>query len=165
MFYYQNISIRIWNYLRKRIILEKQHELLKWIPSLQDQKPLEKHFSRKLEVRNAKQMGVFKKVIITQEKENCFFPIHNPVGANLLTCLRLRLRHLNEHKFRNGFEDTIIPLCSCNTEIQCNNHFLLRCHFYSSQRLELFDNFNKFNSSFFWLSAKDQVSILLQGYS
>ena len=39
-------------------------------------------------------MGVFKKVIITQEKENCFFLIHNPVGANLLTRLRLRLRHL-----------------------------------------------------------------------
>ena len=42
---------------------------------------------------------------------------------------------------------------------------ILRCHFYSSQRLELFDNLNKINSSFFKLSAKDQVSNLLYGYS
>ena len=45
------------------------------------------------------------------------------------------------------------------------SYMILRCHFYSSQRLELFDNLNKINSSFFKLSAKDQVSNLLYGYS
>ena len=50
-------------------------------------------------------------------------------------------------------------------EIESNKHFLLRCHFYSSQRLELFDNLDKINSSFFKLSAKDQVNILLHVYS
>ena len=50
-------------------------------------------------------------------------------------------------------------------EIESNEHFLLRCHFYSSQRLELFDNLNKINSSFFKVSAKDQVNILLYVYS
>ena len=56
-------------------------------------------------------------------------------------------------------------MCSCNTEIESNEHFLLRCHFYSSQRLELFNNLNEISSSFFNLSAKDQVNILLYGYS
>ena len=75
------------------------------------------------------------------------------------------MSHLNEYKFRHGFEDTISPMCSCNTEIKSNEHFPLRCHFYSSQRLELSDKLNKINSSFFKLSAKDQVNILLYGYS
>ena len=56
-------------------------------------------------------------------------------------------------------------MCSCNVEMESNEHFLVRCHFYSSQRLKLFDKLNKINSSFFKLSAKDQVSILLYGYS
>ena len=49
-------------------------------------------------------------------------------------------------------------------KIESKEHFLLRCHFYSSQRLELFDDLNKINSSFFKLSAKVQVDILLNGY-
>ena len=56
-------------------------------------------------------------------------------------------------------------MCSYNTEIKSNKHFLLRCHFYSSQRLELFDNLNNINFSFFKLSAKDLVNTLLYGYS
>ena len=97
-------------------------------------------------------------MIITEKKKNS-------VGVKHLTRLRLQLSCLNEHKSRHGFEDTISPMCSCNTEIESNEHFLLRCHFYSSQRLELFDKLNKINSSFFKLSAKDQVNILLYGYS
>ena len=87
--------------------------------------------------------------------------IHNPVGVKLLTRLRLQLSRLNDHKFRHGFEDAISPMCSCNREIESNEPFLLRYHFYSSQRLELFDKRNNINSSFLKLSAKDQVNILL----
>ena len=56
----------------------------------------------------------------------------DPVGVKLLTRLRLQLGNLNEHKFRHGFEDTVSPMCLCNTEIEINEHFLLCCHFYSS---------------------------------
>ena len=56
-------------------------------------------------------------------------------------------------------------MCSCNVEIESKEHFLVRCHFYYSQRLEFFDKLIKINSSFFKLSAKDQVNILLYGYS
>ena len=104
-------------------------------------------------------------MITRAKKENSLFSIHNPVGVKLLTRLRLQLSHLNEHKFRHGFEDTISRMCSCNIEIESNEHFHLRCHFYSSQRLELSDKLNKINSSLVKLSAKDQVNILLNGYS
>ena len=53
--------------------------------------------SLKPEVRNAKQIGVFKKIIITEKKKNSLFSIHNPLGVKLLTRLRLQLSHLNEH--------------------------------------------------------------------
>ena len=102
---------------------------------------------------------------IKEKKENSLVSIYNPVGAKVLASRRLQLSHLNKHKFRHDFENTISPMCSCNTEIESNEHFLLRCHFYSSLRLELFDKLNKINSSFFKLSAKDQVNILLYGYS
>ena len=97
---------------------------------------------------NAKQIGVFSKMIITEKKENFLFSIHNPVRVKLLTRFSLQLSHLNEQKFRHGFEDTISPMCSSNTEIENNEHFLLRCHFYSSQRLEFSHKLNEMNSSF-----------------
>ena len=56
-------------------------------------------------------------------------------------------------------------MCSCNTEIEGKEHFLLSCHFYSSQKLKLWENRNKINSSSFKLKAKEQVNILLYGYS
>ena len=98
-------------------------------------------------------------MIITEKKVNSLFSIHNPVGVKFFTRLRLQLSHLNEHKFRHGFEDTISPMCSCNTETKSNENFLLCCHFYSSQRLELFNKLNKINSSFFKLSAKNQAKV------
>ena len=98
-------------------------------------------------------------MIIREKKKNSFFSIHNPVSAKLLTRLRLQLSNLNEHKFRHGFEDTISPMCSCNTEIESND--TSSCVAISI----LFDKLDKINSSFFKLSAKDQVNILLYGYS
>ena len=60
-------------------------------------------------------------MIIEEKKENSLFSTHNPVGVKLLTRLRLQLSHLNEYKFRHGFEDIISPMCSCNTKIKSTN--------------------------------------------
>ena len=106
-------------------------------------------------LRNAKQIAVFLKNDPTEIKENFPFFIHNP----------LLLGHLNERKFRHGFGEKISPTCVCNVEIESTEHFLLCCSFPSYQRLKLFDKVNKINPSLFKLSAKDQVKILLYGYS
>ena len=66
----------------------------------------------------------------------------------LLTRLRLQFSHLNEHKFRHGFSDTIYPMCACGTEVETTEHFLLRCQFYSTQRLELLKTLRKLNQIF-----------------
>ena len=91
------------------------------------------------------------------------FGIYYPLGVKIFTRLRLQFSHLNEHKFRHGFCDTINPMCSCGTEVETTEHFLLRCQFYSTQRLELFENLEKVEPHFLSLSAKNQVLILMYG--
>ena len=54
-------------------------------------------------------------------------------------------------------------MCACGTEIETTEHFLLRCQFYSTQRLELFEKLEKLEPNFMSLSAKNQVLILLCG--
>ena len=39
----------------------------------------------------------------------------------------------------------------------------MRCHFYSTQRLELFESFLRVDSNFYNLNEKDQVYALLYG--
>ena len=53
-------------------------------------------------------------------------------------------------------------MCGCNAEIEDTEHLLLRCHFYSIQRFELFDNTKKVDPSFTQLDIKEQVNILIK---
>ena len=55
-------------------------------------------------------------------------------------------------------------MCECNAEIEDTEHFLLRCHFYSIQRFELFNNISKIDLSLTQLDTKEQDIILLYGY-
>ena len=89
--------------------------------------------------------------------------VYDPVWEKLLTCLRLNFSHLKEHQFRNGFADTINPMCAYRADTETTEHFLLHCQFYSTQRLELFHNLETANSEFKNLSGKDQVSFMLYG--
>ena len=45
-------------------------------------------------------------------------------------------------------------MCACGTEIERAEHFFLLCHFYSTQRLELFEKLKKVDSNFFNLNEK-----------
>ena len=50
---------------------------------------------------------------------------------------------------------------ACRSEVETTEHFLLHCNLYSSQRLELSENLEKIDTSFFNLNVKDKVSFLL----
>ena len=88
---------------------------------------------------------------------------HDSIGVKLLSPLRLQLTHVNEHKFRNGFNDTVNLLCPCGTDAETTEHFLLRCHCISTLRSELFDNIYRLDSSFSKLNTKEKVVNLLYG--
>ena len=82
----------------------------------------------------------------------------------LLTRLRLQFSHLNEHKFGHGFNDTVDPFCACRNEIETIEHFFLHCHFYNSQRKELFNSLKKLDPYLPKLNPKNQVQFLLYGF-
>ena len=115
------------------------------------------------EIRNAKSINIFKKLVLKENKENSLFSIYDPLGVKLLTRLRLQFSHLNEHKFRHGFNDTLNPICACGNEIETTEHFFLRCHFFSAQGKELFKSLEKMDSHFLELNPKKQVLVLLYG--
>ena len=98
--------------------------------------------------RNAKYQCKFKKSIITKKLENSLYYVHNPIGVKLLSQLRLEFNHLNKHKFRRDFNDTVNPMRPCGTDEETTEHFLLRCHCFFTQRSELFDYLYRLDPSF-----------------
>ena len=52
-------------------------------------------------------------------------------------------------------------MCACGADVETTEHFLLRCHVYSTQWFELFDNLERANSDFKNLNVKDHVLFLL----
>ena len=55
-------------------------------------------------------------------QEKSLFSLHYPTGAKLLTRLRLKFRHLNEHKFCHTFKDTVVTMCDCGKESETTEH-------------------------------------------
>ena len=49
-------------------------------------------------------------------------------------------------------------MCTCGNEVETTEHFFLRCHLYSPQGLEIFENLEKVGSSFLNLKVKEKVS-------
>ena len=84
-----------------------------------------------------------------------------PSVDQLVIRLRLQFSHLNKHKFRHGFGDTINAIC-VQTEVKLKplNTFSCVAKF---RKLELFENLKKVCSSFLNLNVKDKVSFLLYG--
>ena len=78
------------------------------------------------EIRNIVSVNKFKETIISfiRPKENFVHAIHDTKGLKLLTRLRLNFSHLNEHKFRHGFKDTVDSMCKCGVEKETTLHFL-----------------------------------------
>ena len=96
-----------------------------------------------------------------RKKENSLFSIYDPLGVKLLTRLRLQFSHLNEHNLRPCFGDTINAMCTSRIEVETIEHFLLHCHLYYPQRLELFETLEKVDSSLLNLNVKDKISFSL----
>ena len=80
-------------------------------------------------LKSIKTLSLFKKALLEFIRPSAahVFDVIDHSGLKLLTRLRLKLSHLNEHKFQHNFHDTLNPLCTCSLEPETNNHFLLHC--------------------------------------
>ena len=96
-------------------------------------------------------------------KENSVFTIHDTKGLKLLKHLRLNFSHLNEHKFRHCFKDTVDPMCKWSLETEITLHFLLYCKMHSTIRTELLDNIYTVASSLTNYPDEKLLNILLYG--
>ena len=54
-------------------------------------------------------------------------------------------------------------MCKCGTDGETTEHFLLRCHCFSTQRSELFDYLYRLDSSFSNLNTKEKGAYLRYG--
>ena len=70
---------------------------------------------------------------------NSIFDIYNPHGKKLLTRLRLGFSHLNEHRFKHVFNNSVNSIWICGGDVEYINHFFLHCPEYCEAR-QTFDN-------------------------
>ena len=99
----------------------------------------------------------------TQPKHVDTFAIHNPIGLQLLTWLRLGFSHLNEHKFRHNFCDFLDPLYKCKLEPEKTSHFLLRCHLFQVERTILLNDIKEIDECIISDNMNILDQILLHG--
>ena len=94
---------------------------------------------------------------------NKFFQYHNPKGIKLVTILKLGLTHLQEHKFKHSFQDTLNPICSCGFDIEITYHYFLHCPLFHAERSTLLSNIDEIDSTIFSKSDSVVTRILLYG--
>ena len=94
---------------------------------------------------------------------NSIFDIPNPLGIKFLTRLLLGLNHLNEHKFRHCFQDTLNPLCKCSKDIESTRYFFLHCTNLFIPRQTLFQKIRNIDDSILSQSETQLTQTLLYG--
>ena len=88
---------------------------------------------------------------------NSDFNCRNCKGIEYLTRLRLGLSHLYEHKFKQSFQDTLNPFCSCGLDVEVNTHFFLYYHLFSNQGCTLLSTVNDIDS---FLTNTDDITLI-----
>ena len=95
--------------------------------------------------------------------ENKTFSIYDPLAIKLISRLRVDFSHLNDHKFRHNFADTLNPLCSCSLVTERMAHFFLRCRYYSIIRITLMNELNDTDNSITSRQTNELLRIILYG--
>ena len=93
---------------------------------------------------------------------NSTFHCHKPNGLKLITRLGLGLSHLQFHKFKYSFQDTLNPICNCGT-IEPTIHYLLHCHNFSDERLTLFNKLHSIDENILSKCDSNVSKVLLFG--
>ena len=116
-------------------------------------------------LRNSASYNFFKNNILKfiRPSANKIFRYHNSKGIKWVTRLRLGLSHLQEHKFKHSFQDTLNSLCSCGLDIETKSHYFLHCLLFHTEPSTLLNNINEINSTIFNKSDLVVTRILLYG--
>ena len=128
---------------------------------------LKEWFRLDINIRNAESISLFKSRLLSfiRPNQSNIYNIFDPIGFKLLTCLRLGLSHLSEHKFRYIFQDCLNHSCSCSLEIEDTTHYLLHCQHFSNHRYDLMNSVKSIIPNFESLTDNNRIDILLYGDS
>ena len=85
---------------------------------------------------------------------NNIFNVNNPLGQKLLTRLRFVFSNLKENKFKDNFQDSVDPLCSCRNDVESTVHFFLHCQNLTTQRQAILNKLKSINWS---ITAENSV--------
>ena len=120
-----------------------------------------------INIRNSEFITLFKCRLLSfiRPVQNSIYNIFDPKGLKFLTRLRLGLSHLNAHRFRHNFQDSLNPLCSCSLETEDTSHYLLHCHHFSNHRAHLMNSVKSVCDNFESMSDKVKKNVLLYGDS
>ena len=101
------------------------------------------------EIQNAPSLNIFKNNMLKfiRPIANNIFGCHNLKGYKYLMRLRLGLSHLNEHKFKNDFQNASNPHCTCGCNVENTCHFLLHCPNFLTERNTLFNKITNIDSN------------------
>ena len=80
-----------------------------------------------------------KLLVLIRPTAKSVYGIHDPVGLSYLTQLRVSLSKLNLHKFKHNFRDALDAMCLSNDGVENEEHFLLLCPSFDTQRRCLLD--------------------------
>ena len=114
-------------------------------------------------LRKAENIKRFKSMLkdFFNSKQTSLSAIHDPAGVKLLSRLRLKSSHLNEHKFRHNFIDALSPMYDCGSETETTDHFFLHCPFVAINRQKLFNDLLKIDPSLSNLKDELLLDIIL----
>ena len=89
----------------------------------------------------------------------------NPKAIKYLSRIRLGLSHLRKHKFKHSFQDTLIPIFACGSDIETPCHYLISCPIFDAERNTLLNSVRQINPSILNLSHSHITQVLLYGDS
>ena len=91
-----------------------------------------------ISVQSSPTISEFKKRLIQIVKpvKRSIFNFHDLYGVKLLARLRVEFSDLRSHRYNHNFHCSE-PSCSCQTGVEDNEHFLLHCPRFSTQRKTL----------------------------
>ena len=86
-----------------------------------------------ISLRKAEKFKRFKSMLkdFFNLKQKSLLAIHDPAGVRLLSRLRLKFSHLNEHKHRHNFKDALSPMFDCGSETETTDYFFLHYPFFA----------------------------------
>ena len=117
------------------------------------------------DIKNSDYYVIFRKKLLAfiGPVGNSMYGIDEPFGVKLINRLQLGLSHLQEHKFRHNFADTVNSLCSCTLETENAEHFFLLCKNNLSARLTLMNELSSINNAINSLNPTDFIRVILYG--